>query len=373
MSNVLITVEKKDNTTDHNVTLLSTIMSQMDTQLKVVKASNVTLKDIEWCDVYIANRPNSIYSQKISLIAKETGRFVIVAIDDDLLRLPNDHPDHWKCKYVSKCMETGDALLCLNPLLLDDYCELYNLRPIQYVSVVKENEIKPAHCLIDKLRIVYPAGKDHIEFFNKYINPFFNEIIRLYPDKIDVTFIGVEPNIKESNVVHFVKGMSYKDYLEYMYKHDFDIGLAPLVETPFCARKHFVKYLEYSKYGILGLYSDVKPYTYAIRDGYNGLLVNGGAEQWGKKLVELIKNPERINEIVSNSQNDLKERFSLEKAVQKLREGCPELEQYKAHKLYKKYYLCHPISIVFYKSREFLSKSFYHLRNDGFSYFIKKI
>lgn len=366
MSNVLITIEVKDNTTDNNLQGLTTVLSHIGAQYRACLAASITNADIEWCDVCIANRPNSIFSQKIIGAAKKSGRFVVVALDDDIVNLSPSHPGYWKREYVCKCLELADALMSPNPLILDDYCEQYHLRPIQTISFVQPEGIKAPHPVGNKIRVVYPAGRDHLELFNQYIKPFFYDLIRENSDKIEFTFIGLEPQLAESESVHLVKGMPYEDYQDYMNCHDFDIGIAPLDDTPFCARKHYAKYIEYSKYGVMGIYSAVRPYTFAVKNGYNGLLINGGHEQWQEVLRRVINNPSVITEIVTNSQQDLKNKYSLEIAVQKTLDGCPELRNFHGNPCVT-YRRC-GLSTFLYVIRDILTKAVYHLRHDGISY-----
>ena len=370
MSNILITFEVRDNTTDNNIQGLITVLSKMEVPYRVCKASRVTKSDIEWCDVYIANRPNSIYSQRISHAAKQSGRFVIVALDDDIAHFPKSHPNHWKNKYVFKCLAIADSLMSPNILILDDFCGQYNLRRVLTISFIQDGELKKEHPIGEKIRIVYPAGKDHIELFDRYIQPFFNNFVKKYSDKVDVTFVGIEPKVQASNAVHFVEGMPYNNYLAFMETHDFDIGLAPLDDNPFCARKYFAKYIEYSKYGILGLYSNVKPYTFAVKDGYNGVLVDGTAEQWEKTLEEIFNAPEKINLLLRNAQNDLTDKYSLENAVNRLKEGVPEIINYHSDLSRVKFNNIDLQRIV-YSIRDFANKACYHLRHDGLSYVLR--
>lgn len=369
MSNILITFEVKDNTTDNNLQGLTTVLAEMNTQFRVVKASCVVNSDIEWSDVYIANRPNSIYSLNIARAAKDSGRYVVVALDDDIINLPESHPDYWKRNYTLACLKLGDALMSPNHLLMDDYCDNNNLKRVLTIAYVNKEDVKPLHPIGKKIRIVYPAGRDHVNLFNRYIQPFFDQLVKTFSGKIDVTFVGIEPQVESSKDIHFVKGMPYKDYLEYMKIHDFDIGLAPLDDDPFCARKYFAKYIEYGKYGILGLYSNVKPYTYAVKDGYNGILISGGDDQWESCLVEILSNKQRISELTANAQHDLIERYSLENAMDMLRKGCPELEAFHVNK--KADYSIGIINVAMYNIRELLTKISYHLRHDGLLYFIK--
>lgn len=371
MSNILITFEVRDNTTDNNITSLKGVLAEMNTHVRVVKSSHVNSADLDWSDVILANRPNSIYSLEVIKSAKKTKRFVILSLDDDIINLPTNHPNYWKRKYTLKCLELGDVLMSTSPLILNDYCEKYHLRPLLVNSYVKDEDIKKIHKVSGKVKIVYPAGKDHIGLFNKYLHPFFDEFLRTYSDIVDVTFIGIEPQVEKSEAVHFVKGMPYKEYLEFMRTNDFDIGLAPLDDEPFCARKYFAKYIEYAKYGILGLYSAVKPYTYAVREGENGILVNGAAEQWKESLLNLINEPDRIYGIVSNSQRDMREKFSILNAVNNLSAHCPELESFQKRYSIYSIKISH-LAILCYRMKDFYVRLMFHLKDEGLSFVFHK-
>lgn len=72
---------------------------------------------------------------------------------------------------------------------------------------------------------------------------------------------------------------------------DFDIGLAPLEDTPFTRSKSPIKALEYMARGIPVIASDVEPYRKFIRHGVNGFLVKRDHE-WLKYLSELAADDE---------------------------------------------------------------------------------
>lgn len=372
MSNILISIEVKNNTTDNNIHSITTVLAEMDACVKVVTSSQVNSKDIEWCDVYVAIRPNSIYSLYISRAAKESGKFCVISLDDDLLNLPNNHPDNWKRKYTIACLKIGDALLSPNPLILDDYAIRYNLRPILSNSFVRKCDFKAIHVVKDKIKIVYPAGKDHVELFNKYILPFFDKLIRNYGEIVDITFIGVTPHVVQSDSIHFVENMPYHEYLSFMMNNDFDIGIAPLDDNHFCARKYFAKYIEYGKYGICGLYSNVKPYTYAVKNGYNGVLVGNSTTDWEKEIIRILNNPKLITQISINAQNDLKENYSLATIVHGLKTDCPEFENYSAS-ICKVQYYCNPIRIWHFELKSVWRKIAYHIQREGLQVFTNRI
>ena len=372
MSNILIIYEVKDNTTDNNISSLTTVLSQMNTDSRVVKASDVSVNDINWCDVCLANRPNSPYSVNVVSAVKSAGGYVVVSLDDDIIHLPIKHPSYWRRRYTLQCMEIGDSLLSPNPLILDDYCEKYHLKPILTSAFVQENSIKAVHEIKGKVKIVYPAGKDHVGLFNKYLYPFFDQFIEEYKGKIDVTFVGVEPVVKKSEVVHFVKGMPYDDYLCFMKDNDFDIGIAPLEDNPFCARKYFPKYIEYSKYGIAGIYSNVAPYTFVLENMKNGVLVNDDPTEWKEALVKMIENPQVINDIATNAQKDLRKRFSLDNSVMMLRKGCHEFENYQRNGEIISFNT-QLFPVLVYRIKDFYLRILYHLKHDGIMYFVNSM
>ena len=53
--------------------------------------------------------------------------------------------------------------------------------------------------------------------------------------------------------------------------------------------KYFNKYIEYGRFGIIGIYSDVLPYSGKIIDGVNGILVKNTREAWFSALDKLIQ------------------------------------------------------------------------------------
>lgn len=68
---------------------------------------------------------------------------------------------------------------------------------------------------------------------------------------------------------------------------DFDIGLAPLVESVFNRSKSSIKALEYSALGIPVIASYSEPYREFVVDGETGYLIRREHE-WTKRLYELV-------------------------------------------------------------------------------------
>lgn len=75
---------------------------------------------------------------------------------------------------------------------------------------------------------------------------------------------------------------------DYYYMLDFDVGLAPLVDSEFNRSKSYIKCLEYNALGIPVIASDVEPYAKFVIDGVNGFLVSKEKE-WRDRLRLLLK------------------------------------------------------------------------------------
>lgn len=76
------------------------------------------------------------------------------------------------------------------------------------------------------------------------------------------------------------------DAFGYYANIDFDIGLAPLVDSTFTRSKSAIKAMEYAALGIPTLASDVEAYRGYVLDGVTGYLIRNEHE-WGKRLYEL--------------------------------------------------------------------------------------
>lgn len=92
---------------------------------------------------------------------------------------------------------------------------------------------------------------------------------------------------------------------------DFDIGIIPLVDTPFGVVKSHSKALEYAALGIPVIASDVAPYRNFVIDGVTGYLVRKEHE-WMGRLRELI-NDEAMREEMGVKARELASQWTIQK------------------------------------------------------------
>ena len=93
---------------------------------------------------------------------------------------------------------------------------------------------------------------------------------------------------------------------------DFDIGLAPLVDTPFNRSKSGLKHIQYAALGIPTVASPVKSYEGLIEDGFDGFYARDNkAEAWQETLQMLIDSKELRNYVGMRARENMYKRYDV--------------------------------------------------------------
>lgn len=106
--------------------------------------------------------------------------------------------------------------------------------------------------------------------------------------------VGGEPDRPRSDRwytrVHIPAGASrYPTFVSWLRSRatEWDVAVAPLLDTPFNRSKSDLKHLEYAALGLPGIYSDVVPYRESVRDGETGLVVPNDEGAWYDAIARL--------------------------------------------------------------------------------------
>ena len=83
---------------------------------------------------------------------------------------------------------------------------------------------------------------------------------------------------------------SYAGFVNWITQHHWDIGIAPLADTPFNRCKSALKTLDYAAIGMPVLASDVDVYRGSLADGPGGWLVPNDTGAWFVALTTLVRN-----------------------------------------------------------------------------------
>lgn len=95
--------------------------------------------------------------------------------------------------------------------------------------------------------------------------------------------------------------LPWPDYLVRSLDARFDIGLAPLLPTPFNRARSWVKYLDIARFGAAGIFAAGAPYDRVVRHGENGLLC--AAEEphsWVEAITALLEDGGLRRRLISN-------------------------------------------------------------------------
>jgi len=340
---------------------------------RFMKASDVTTKDIDWCDVFVLTRTMDPYSVFLAKRAKESGCFVMSMYDDDLGSMPKSYPmPFYRKNCVRNALGLSEIVATCSPYIQEKYRDLTGgKRAVCVDSVVRPEEIKMIPELKtakegETVKIIYAANPTHIDFFNHFILPIMPKLAQRYAGKISMTFMGVKPELsqfKEKIDIEYWNTMPLDEYRQKVQDGNYDIGLSPLISNEFTKCKYFNKFIEYAMAGIVGLYSNTIPYTYVVEDGENGFLVDDDPEEWYHCLCRVIDDALLRNRCIRNAQHLLLTRFSPDGAGTKETCGIPEMIQYNAPRtpcrsiqLQRLLYLCMPVYDRIYQTIFYLSQ-----------------
>ena len=322
---ILIEFERSDNTTENFRFGFRRFLEKIGCDYCFRYIKEIKKSDLEWCDVYIAVRPNSPMSLSIAKAIKKSGRPYIVFFDDDLLYRKDSIK--WRNKSSKECLSVSDCVFGANPALCEDYGK-YSKNYFSVNTAVDDNELSNPSRSGNSVEFVYAAGMDHASIFEAVIKPCLKELLYEFHDRIHFTFIGVRPRLEDIGYPEnftYLPLMDLDKYAEYMRTHSFDIGLAPLKNDRFSNMKYFNKYIEYSKSAIAGIYSNIMPYTYAVSNDENGFLIDNNPVEWRAVMKECIENIDKVRECGLRAQDDLRSNFSLDQISRELEEKLNEV------------------------------------------------
>lgn len=373
MSNILFIYENDMPTVSIARNFWSGLSEKYGIFSRFVRLQHILSFDVDWCDVLFLIRPNNDYAWKIAKKARYIGKFIVTMCDDDLLNLPKEYPDlPWHRGGLIKALNYSDVLISSSRYLLDKMVEYTaGKRGVLIDTVVRPEEIlKRSYNLQEHIvKIVYAAGSQHEKLFEKFVLPALKQVAVQYSNRFSLSFVSVHPNcdgMEKLIPVSYVKGMPLNEYRRYMEEQKFDIGISPLECNEFSKCKYFNKYLEYTLSGIVGIYSNVEPYTDVVEDGYNGILAENTLESWKEKFILLLDNPSLRRLCSQNAQKHVAEKFSEEAVMKHILDELPEISQSK-EKLYRK---CSSLAVqrLWYRilrCLDYIYKLFFYLKSEG--------
>lgn len=257
MSHILTIYSEKTPTVHLVLGLIVPFSEQFGTIVREKESGQVTGQDISWCDCVIMIRPYDIVCWDILKAAKQSGRFIIVYLDDDLLNVPDLYaslPRKIIAKLLKKrnqkaligCLSLCDVLWGSNPLLLDRYQTYVSIGRCVKCDVITDfSKVGPIIERNKGGRILFAGATDHAALLNRYIIPALNQIADRFPD-LEMTCIGVTKlQLCECKVaIKYIPWMNdYEQYRKVVEDERCDIGIAVIEKDEFYQCKYFNKIL----------------------------------------------------------------------------------------------------------------------------------
>jgi GT2 family glycosyltransferase/glycosyltransferase involved in cell wall biosynthesis len=252
---------------------------------------------------------------------------LVYEIDDDLFRLPTEHPEHAHYAVITKAARliarAADAVTVSTEALRQMLLR-YNENVILIPNYVDERlwRSPAAHPKSNRLRALYMGTSSHLPDL-----ALLEEPVRLLNEKfnfeLDVIGVSCDPGASPwfhcTNVPHHL-GMSYPNFVKWLTAGGpWDFGLAPLHESRFNTHKSGIKVYEYAALGLPTVASAVVPYLDVIEDSKTGLLVRNTTTEWTESLALLCESA-RLRHRLADEIHARRHQWTLAYNAESLRE-----------------------------------------------------
>jgi GT2 family glycosyltransferase/glycosyltransferase involved in cell wall biosynthesis len=275
-------------------------------------------------------------ADRLAAYKKRIGATLVFDLDDDLLRIPRDHPDarelRPRSKVVRRMLQSADTVWLSTQGLAD---RLAVLRPD---TTVLENCLderiwtSPSQPSGDRpVRILCMGTTSHDHDF-AMIEPALTRLKAEYGDRISIDILGMTsrndlPAGLNRMSVPVSAIRSYPGFVQWLtsVQPGWHIGLAPLLTTPFNLCKSAVKAMDYAALGVTILASDTPVYRGSLADGPAGCLVANNAGAWYAALDRLVRDTDMRCALANRARAAFLAQASLASRGSAWRNACMDL------------------------------------------------
>lgn len=302
-------------------------------EYRAVQEMKLKSNDLNWADIVLLGRLDSWYEYQLTKKLRESGRYLIYIIDDDLLNIPPEISSaaYYGQKeiqgYIRGMIVMSDAILSPSPLLLKKYA-VNGRRGIR----IEEPAIDPVpykpHDPDKPVKIGFAGSIDRTGDLEAILRDALLSIKREYRGRVKFEFFGAIPSFAgelDARCIPYCG--SYEAYRKTLNSLEWDIGLAPMPDTPFHACKHYNKFVEYAAAGTVGIFSDMEPYTRLKRLEQACAFCGNSPQAWRGAIRTLIDQP-RLREAMRSRVSELaRTEFTVEHSAMQLLEQMQALDR----------------------------------------------
>lgn len=159
------------------------------------------------------------------------------------------------------------------------------------------------------LQFLYMGTRTH-EADLAFLVSALDQVNAVRPGSFQLTVIGVQSGSAEGPAwMRYLDppsqvGTSYPAFVSWFRGlSGFDLGVAPLMSSPFNDCKSSIKVLDYAALGLPAIASDMPAYSDFLRDGFNCVLAKNHVGTWADCLSKSIADPAAMRLIAGNARS----------------------------------------------------------------------
>ncbi len=240
--------------------------------------------------------------------AQSVGGTLVYDIDDDLLNIPRTHADaaelRPRARIVQRLVQRADHVWVSTPGLaasLKQHRSTVLIVPNGLDERIWHDGLERARPRVGPVRILCMGTATHDADF-AIIAPALERLKRDFASRVEIDMIGVTSRAAVPECINRLGvspngTQSYPGFVNWITQQPaWDIGLAPLADTPFNRAKSSIKTLDYAALGLAVLASDGPVYRGSLADGPGGMLVANEAGAWYAALSRLVRDPQLLRQ-----------------------------------------------------------------------------
>lgn len=293
-------------------------------------------ENLSWPDIVLLGRLDTRAEGYIARRLKQMGKYLIYILDDDLLNVPDNisSAKHYKTQEVrtqiEKMIQLSDAILSPSPLILEKYALAHTRCMLTEEPALEPVSFK-SHDSEKGITIGFAGSVDRVSDVENMLREVLERIQAEYGERVRFSFFGAIPSFAQNLNAQVIPYMdSYEAYRRALNEAEWDIGLAPMMDSPFHRYKHYNKFCEYAAAGIVGVFSRQEPYLRLEQKIGIGRFCENTVQAWHEAIAGLIDNAQEREQLREQACRYAHEHLTAECIADELMRAYPDVFAYRA-------------------------------------------
>jgi glycosyltransferase involved in cell wall biosynthesis len=265
---------------------------------------------------------NEASAKRLAAHCRRHGIALLYDLDDDLIDVAPEHPEYAelqpKAALVAQMLEAADAVWVSTAALRDKLARLGRSATTVANGLDERIWAAPPPSPHDgPRRILYMGSATHDADF-ALVAPALARLVAASGGGIAFDMIGVSarpdlPPWVNRVAMPVFAAQSYPGFVGWAARRGgWDVGIAPLADTPFNRCKSAIKAMDYAGMGLPIIASDMPAFRGSLADGPGGMLAANSDAAWYDALTLLLNQPRRRAALAEGGRAALLARHTLQ-------------------------------------------------------------